>query len=817
MQDFEKLGLFYLGRQLDERGQPLDELLLYDARDLVTHALCVGMTGSGKTGLCLALLEEAAIDGIPAIAVDPKGDLGNLLLTFPDLRAADFRPWIEESEAARAGRSPDEHAAATAEQWREGLAASGQGPGRIARFRAACDLALYTPGSSAGLSLSLLRSFAPPPAGAAADPDLLRERVLGTVSGLLGLLGIEADPIQSREHILFSLLLERAWREERAPSLADLVREVQSPPIERVGVLDLESFFPSKERSALALRLNNLLASPGFQAWMQGEALDVQRLLWTSAGQPRISILSIAHLSDAERMFFVTLLLEELVAWMRTQSGTTSLRALFYMDEIFGYFPPSANPPSKTPLLTLLKQARAYGLGCVLSTQNPVDLDYKGLANCGTWFLGRLQTERDKLRVLDGLEGAVAGSGKTFDRAAIERTLSGLARRVFLLHDVHEERPALFQSRWALSYLRGPLTKSQIASLMAARKREGTDGTRSASERPATLSPAASAPAGAGARVPTSSRPRADPPPAASPELDAVRPPVPAGVPEFFLASDAGDPVAYSPALFGQARVHFVDAKKGVDVWQSVSVLAPVRADGGNPWEKAGDLELQDRLAGEPAPGATFAPLPVEAQRAKTFDSWSRSLAQHLYATRTLTLLSCPALKLLSRADEPRGNFLVRVRQVAREERDRAVEKLKSKYQPRVAAVQDRIRRSEERVRRETAQYEASRSQSMISLGASLLGALFGRKLASSANVGRAATAARGVSRAAQQKDDIGGAEEALRAARRELVELELAFQREVDELGNPPEPEAMGLLEVPIKPRKSDTAVERVALVWVP
>jgi len=798
MEDFEKLGLFYLGRPLDEAGAVLHEPLLYDARDLVTHALCVGMTGSGKTGLCLALLEEAAIDGFPAIAIDPKGDLGNLLLTFPELRPQDFRPWIEESEAARAGRTPDEHAAATAELWRKGLAESGQSPERIARFREACELAIYTPGSSAGLPLSLLKSFAPPPPAASADPDLVRERVLTTASGLLGLLGIEADPIQSREHILFSLLLQRAWGEGRALTLADLVREVQQPPIERVGVLDLESFFPSRERGALALRLNNLLASPGFQAWTQGEPLDIPRLLWTPEGKPRIAILSIAHLSDAERMFFVTLVLEELVSWMRTQSGTTSLRALVYMDEIFGYFPPTANPPSKTPLLTLLKQARAYGLGCVLATQNPVDLDYKGLANCGTWFLGRLQTERDKLRVLDGLEGATATSGKPFDRAAMERTLASLARRTFLLHNVHEERPALFQTRWALSYLRGPLTKGQIATLMAPHK--------GAPPAPAPVAPVdAAPPAVAGAT---------------SASTAAPRPAVPAGVVELFLppvSSASPAPVTYRPALLGEARVHFVDAKKGVDVWQSVALLAALEEDGGNPWDGAEEFDEHDGLTHAPVPAAGFGVLPAEAQRAKTFESWSRSLALHLYGKRTLSLCSCPALKLVARADEPRGNFLVRVRQAVREERDRVFEKLKARYQPRVATAQDRIRRAEERVRRETAQYEGARTQSMISAGASLLGALFGRKLASSANVGRAATAARGVSRAAQQKDDVSGAEEALRAAKQELIDLELAFQKEVDELGALPEPEALGLLELAVKPRKADTVVERVALVWLP
>ncbi|MEX2187846.1 MAG: DUF87 domain-containing protein [Pirellulales bacterium] len=380
MQDYEKLGAFYLGKSFDADTQRRrDDVLLYDAKDLTTHAVCVGMTGSGKTGLCLTLLEEAAIDGIPAIAIDPKGDIGNLLLTFPELRAEDFRPWVDPAAATRAGMNADDFAKATATQWREGLAAWDQQPERIGRLRDAADVTIYTPGSQSGIPLTALRSFAAPNAELMADGDMLRERITSSASGLLALLGIDADPLRSREHILLANIIDRAWRSGDDVELGALIRQIQSPPFDKVGFLDLESFFPAKDRFELAMSLNNLLASPGFSGWASGESLDVQRLLYTSAGKPRVSIVSIAHLSDAERMFFVTILLNELVAWMRKQSGTSSLRAIMYMDEVFGYLPPTANPPSKTPMLTLLKQARAYGLGLVLATQNPVDLDYKAL------------------------------------------------------------------------------------------------------------------------------------------------------------------------------------------------------------------------------------------------------------------------------------------------------------------------------------------------------------------------------------------------------------------------------------------------------
>ncbi len=457
MQDFEKLGVFYLGKSYDlAKKKRQDGLLLYDSRDLVTHAVCVGMTGSGKTGLCLSLIEEAAIDGVPAILIDPKGDLCNLLLTFPDLAPADFRPWINEDDAARKGMSADDFAKQQADLWKNGLADWGEDGARIRRLQEAAEFAIYTPGSNAGLPVSILKSFAAPPPEARDDEEAMRERVGSTATGLLTLAGVDADPLKSREHILVSTILSAAWQKGEDLDLAALIARIQTPPVTKVGVVDLESFFPAKDRFALAMSLNNLLAAPGFASWLEGDPLEVGSILRTSAGKPRVAIFSIAHLSDAERMFFVTLLLNQTVAWMRTQSGTTSLRAILYMDEIAGYFPPVATPPAKAPLLTLLKQGRAFGLGVVLATQNPVDLDYKGLANTGTWFLGRLQTERDKARVLEGLEGVAASASQKFDRGKMEQTLAALGSRVFLLNNVHEDAPEVFETRWALSYLRGP-------------------------------------------------------------------------------------------------------------------------------------------------------------------------------------------------------------------------------------------------------------------------------------------------------------------------------------------------------------------------
>jgi hypothetical protein len=803
MQPFEKLGAFYLGRLFDaDRQSVTDELLLYDAKDLTTHAVCVGMTGSGKTGLCLSLLEEAAIDGIPTLAIDPKGDLGNLLLTFPQLRPADFQPWVDEGEAARKGQTPAEYAAATAALWKKGLAQWGQDGARVSMFRDAAETAIYTPGSSAGIPLTVLRSFAAPPPALLDDGDAFRERIMAAASGLLALLGIDPDPIRSREHILLSNILQRAWSQGRDLDIAALIREIQAPPFDKIGVMDLESFFPSGDRLALAMSLNNLLASPGFAAWMEGEPLDIQKLLWTPAGKPRISILSIAHLSDPERMFFVTLLLNELVAWMRTQPGTTSLRALLYMDEVFGYFPPTANPPSKTPMLTLLKQARAYGVGVVLATQNPVDLDYKGLSNAGTWFLGRLQTERDKARVLDGLEGASAAAGAGFDRQRTEAILSGLKSRVFLMNNVHDEVPALFHTRWALSYLRGPLTRAQIQTLMA----PGKAGAPAAAAQPAAPAPA----------------PRVAAP---TPPKKAVveRPVVPPDVPELFMPSatavtESGR-LVYRPALVAAADLHFVKARNNVDLWSRIAVMSPLRGKTPpDPWKKAEVLgRAEPDLDPEPEPGAVFDPLPAAAARGKSYTTWNRRLKDHLYKTRTLTLWKCAALKTTSEPGENESEFRVRLAQVAREKRDLKVAKLEKKYGPKLARLRERIRKAEQKIDREKSQYGQQKTQTAISMGATILGALLGRKAMSVGTVGRATTTMRGVGRAARERSDVKRAMDDLSARHEKLAEMEEEFQEELATLRESLDPSDLELAAVEIRPRKSDIDVGEVSLVWTP
>jgi hypothetical protein len=791
--NYEKLGAFYLGKEYDLASRTLKEdLILYDAKDLNTHAVIIGMTGSGKTGLGIGILEEALIDNIPIIAIDPKGDLPNLLLNFPDLSPEDFRPWVNAQDALNKGLTIDQFAATQAETWRKGLADWGQEPDRIARLKAAADFTVYTPGSHAGLPVSVLRSFSPP--STLGDPDLLREQIQTTATSLLALLGIEADPIISREHILLSNIFETVWSEAKSLDLAGLIHAIQAPPFERIGVMDLESFYPAKERFALAMRMNNLLASPGFESWLEGEPLNIGQMLYTAQGKPRACIFTISHLSDSERMFFVSMLLNEILGWMRTQSGTSSLRAILYMDEIFGYFPPVGNPPSKTPLLTLLKQARAFGLGVVLSTQNPVDLDYKGLANTGTWFIGRLQTERDKGRVLEGLEGAAAGSG--FDRSRMEEILAGLGKQVFLLHNVHENEPVIFQTRWVMSYLRGPMTREQIKVLMAHRKRLTTDGAK-ISTFPAVADPLKPSP----------------------PVLTAERPPlVPPGIDTFYLAaSGAGHGVVYYPGVVGRMDIHYSDAKFKVDTTETLALAAqleegPVVLD----WDSSVKF---DPLALDAAPiaGGEYADLPTAAQNVSNFRKWNKDLLRWVRQNRPLVLWRSKSLDIASQLGESEGEFRLRLAQVMREKRDLEVEKLRKKYDTRFTTLKDRLMRAEQAIDREDEQAKASKMQTAISFGTAILGAFLGRKAVSATSAQRVGTAMRSASRVQKENMDVARAQERAEAVRLQLSELDERLQEDIDAIGVSMDAEAEALEKISVKPKSTDITLEIFGLAWMP
>jgi hypothetical protein len=809
VEDYEKLGAFYLGRPYDiEVRAPLDGLVLYDSRDLTTHGVIIGMTGSGKTGLAIGLLEEAAIDGVPAIAIDPKGDLGNLLLGFPGLSAPEFRPWVNEDEAARRGLTPDQFAEQQAQLWKDGLAAWGQDGTRLARLRDAADLAIYTPGSSAGIGLSILRSFAAPPPEVRDDHELFAERVGTSVTGLLSLVGIAADPVRSREHILLSTIVGGSWKAGEDLDLGALIHRIQTPPVSRIGVLEVESFYPSRDRFELAMRLNGLLAAPGFAAWLEGDPIDVDRLLYTEAGKPRVSVVSIAHLGDAERMFVVSLLLNEIVGWMRRQPGTTSLRAILYMDEVAGYLPPVANPPSKTGFMTLIKQARAFGLGVVLATQNPADLDYKALSNTGTWMIGRLQTDRDKSKVLEGLEGALGGTGR-FDRAGIDRVLGALGKRLFLLHNVHDAAPVVFETRWTLSYLSGPLTRDQIRRLTVERARR-LGGGAGAGEA------AAAAPDGAAPRVEPVAESRVAGQGAGP--ATAPRPVLPSDVPQFFVPVRARGAIVYAPHLFAAGRVQFVDARLAVNVARDVAVIVPFTS-GPVPVDFAGavptDLTLADlEVAGEA--GAAFASLPPAATRAKSYDGWSGDFARWLHQSESLDLLRDPVTGATSKPGESERDFRIRLQLAWREKRDADITRLRERYAPKRTALEDRLRRARDRVAREADQASHQKIQTALSFGASVLGTLFSSKKISTTNIGRVATAARSASRTMKESKDVAIAAESVEALEQQARALDAELDEAIAALDARADASGAPLETVSVQPRKAQITVQKVVLAWM-
>ena len=712
MQDFEKLGAFYLGKRVaHESGEVLDELVLYDSKDLTTHAAIIGMTGSGKTGLGIGLIEEAAMDRVPVLAVDPKGDLGNLLLTFPQFKGADFEPWVDARAATDKGLTVEEYAAEQATSWKKGLAASGQTPARVKQLKANCDFAIYTPGSRAGRPLAILGDFPAPAADVRADADIYTDIIEGTATGVLSLLGIDADPVSSREHILIANVLRHSWDQNQNLDLAGLIGAVQDPQFKKVGVLDVDTFFPPKKRFELAMQINNLLASPGFAAWMEGDPLDVDSLLFTDTGQPRVSVLSIAHLDDKERMFFVSMLLTATLAWMRRQTGSSALRAMLYIDEIFGYMPPVANPPSKKPLLTLLKQARAFGLGLVLSTQNPVDLDYKGMSNMGSWFIGRLQTERDKQRVLDGLRSA-SGAGE-MDSKMLSDTLSSMGKRCFLLHNVHEKAPVLFTTRWVMSYLAGPLSRAQIGALTPAESAQSSGARAATSQKaPARTQAATGSPA-----------------PAALPGPPVLEP----GVRQTWLAADAGAAeanVSYLPQLLAEVDVTYTNARMHVEERQKFSLLVEVDAADALPlWSEgeefsAGTLKRLKRAA----KGAAYAECPANLSSARKHADWEKKLRSWVRRDRPLRLLKSKTLKTISEAGEAEREFRIRLQQLGNEERDRRVGKLREAYEKKLRRLEERLISAEAARTREAQQATSSKLDTAISVGTAMLGALLGRK-----------------------------------------------------------------------------------------
>ena len=806
---------FLLGGLIDPVAhQRTDKNVVLPSGDFTTHGVIVGMTGSGKTGLGIVLIEEALAAGIPTLLIDPKGDLTNLCLTFPSLAGTDFEPWVNEGDAAKAGKSVADFAAAQAKFWADGLAGWGVTPERIAALRAGAEFTIYTPGSSAGVGINIVGSLAAP--GGEVDAEIVGDEIEGFVSGLLSLVDIESDPLSSREHILLSNLIHFEWSAGRSLDLPTLVGMVQQPPLRKLGVFDLDQFFPPKDRLAFAMRLNGLLASPSFGSWIKGPALDIDSMLHTPDGRPRCAIVTTAHLSDQERQFATTLILSKLVTWMRKQSGTTDLRALLYMDEVAGYLPPTAMPPTKKPIMTLLKQARAFGVGVVLSTQNPVDVDYKAISNAGTWMIGRLQTDRDKQRLLDGMSAAAGG----VDVQAVGDTISGLAKREFVLRRAGKDKPEVFTSRWAMSYLRGPLTRDQIATLMADHKSAIAAAGVGA---PGEASPTAASPT-AGSAVP------AEPTPAIAHDESPVMPEVADGVPvrwadvaSPWLNDVGGDPrgTRWEAGIVARVDLRYDDDKADlVHDEEFEAVLFPLgeTVDAGR--AVATDYDDRDLRTEAPAQ-ATYRFTSAPVKNKTFFARVERDLIDHLARSRNIEIQVNRELKLYSRPGETAEAFGQRCYQAADAKADVEIAKLRDKYQTKLASLQSQLQATNDRAEVLEAERRGKRNEEVFSTAGSILGDLLGGRKSRGGLLGsvfgRAGGAAgrRGRSDAAGRRVDA--AENKIQLIHQQMDQLEADLAEDVTEIDAKWMATAKNSSTMMVSPERSDVRVTHLALVWIP
>lgn len=709
----ERPMCFYLGSEYDlQAKKKLDTQIMYDAKDLTTHGVVVGMTGSGKTGLCIGLLEEAAIDGIPSIIIDPKGDLSNLLLQFPELRAEDFREWLTPGEAQQKEMTPKKYSEYLADLWRKGLEGSKQPTSRIQLLKDSSEWRIYTPGSEAGLSLSVLKNFAAPQGTVLREQ--LNQRIDATATALLGLTGTASDPVTSREHILIAQILLHAWKRGEDLDLPQLIQQIQFPPLNRIGAFDVETFYPEKDRLKLAIALNNILAAPSFSTWIEGEPLDLSQMLFTPEGKPRQLIFYIAHLDDAQRQFFVTLLLEEVLNWTRKQPGTSSLRALLYFDEVYGYLPPHPhNPPTKIPLMTMMKQARAFGVGVLLATQNPVDIDYKALSNAGTWFIGKLQTERDKARLIEGLENVAAEHGALSNRNYLENVISSLGSRVFLLNNVHRGKPTIFQTRFALSYLRGPMTRNQIAKLMEPVKAQLSSGLPEQSEEiVARVCSRCEAEAkkdwkfcpfcGLGLEVAQSRladedfkhslQVQSEVPPALTTSKGQEPPALPDSIAPVYVALSSparpaeAECVIYRAKLLGMAEVLFSDRKLNIFQPKQYTLITTAPDAGTTPAWHEGEM-LRASTVNDPVVDAVWEEVPSALTNSRGWKAMEKGLIDYLYSDGKLTILQNTKLDLIGEPGEDVMSFQAKCRRLASEAAEEEIRQEQARYRPKFAAL----------------------------------------------------------------------------------------------------------------------------------
>lgn len=779
--DYEKLKLFYIGKEkIDDNFVPL----VYKNKDLLTHAAIIGMTGSGKTGLGISLLEEAAIDNIPSIIIDPKGDMTNLLLTFPSLQGSDFEPWIEEQDASNNGLSVKEFAQNTANLWKNGLERDFQNASRIEKLKNCADFTIYTPGSDAGVQISILSSFKAPNKEVVEDNDLLVSLINSTVSSILSLIEEKSDTT-SKESILISSIFMNYFKENKDLTLEELITLIVTPPFSKIGVFDLETFFAQSERLKLALKLNNIIANPSFKTWIEGETLDISNLLYDETGKAKVSIFSIAHLNDSQRMFFVTLLLNQMVAWMRRQEGTTSLKALLYMDEIFGYFPPNSNPPSKQPMLTLLKQARSFGIGIILSTQNPVDIDYKGLANIGTWFIGRLQTKQDKEKVIDGLSSANEGN---LNKDEVMNLISNLEKRNFILKNINEDGIKIFETRWALSYLKGPISKDGIKKLMSEKKKQNISTEKIENENQTTQ---------------------------INIEKGIPKPIITSNLTEKYLYSSQNSAYYLQPYLICSCDVHYIDAPKNIDFEEKISYKIYLDENMKNiDFEEKEELGNNSFEEKEKA-NSFYYELPSFIQKEKDLKIIEKDFMDYIYRNSKLTLYKNEFLKITSKQTESLNDFKIRLQDRLNEKIDLEVEKLKVKFVKENDSIETKLSKLYEKLQKEEIQATSTTTDTIISIGTSLLGAFFGNSVINKTNIGKVATSAKGASKILKERNDVKQVENEILELQQQKEALKTLLENEIEKINLANQSSNFPIEVIFIKPKRSDIYNTKLALLW--
>lgn len=778
----ENIGSFYLGKQYDIKQQSVQEdMTYYDAKDLCTHAVCLGMTGSGKTGLCIGLLEEAILDQIPIIAIDPKGDIANLMMLSPNFKAEDFKQWVDPGKAAVKGVSVQDFASKEAEKWKEGTLSWHQNQSRLKALKTAANINIYTPGSEMGLQVSMLKALTKPQTQSLTEINNHAEHL---IEGILTLMG-EKIEAQSPRFVYLASTLMHLWKKQNQVSLANLIKEIQTPSQKKIGVMAIDQFMNEKQRLNLAMKLNALIASPSFSLWSQGDSLDIQKLLWDENGKPKVNIFSIAHLSDDERMFFVSHLLEEIIFWMRGQSGTSSLKALLYMDEIFGFLPPVENPPSKKAFLTLLKQARAYGLGLVLASQNPADLDYKALSNIGTWFLGRLQTKQDQSKVIEGLQ-TLAQSSDAMTKDDYENILALLPSRVFIMKNIHEQESCVFHTRWAMSYLKGPVTLEQVNALMHAKKKKQAIGL-----------------VNNGVDV------------VVSKNSQAVEQPKINGLKQSYAMSDqvlGDEKIQYIPAILAKAEAMYQNNTYQVAAEKNFSML----------WLE-GNAEIQtlsqDLLQTDIEPeveNISFAEVSKNIMDEKKRKILLNKFKQTVYKNAPIIIYKDTATKLLSKQEESKAAFMARLEHVYKEKRDQELESIKEQYLKKIDSLEVKKEKAMRKIEREHAQYDQSKLSTAISLGTTLIGALLGRKV-TRGSIGNLGTTLRRASQTQKEKGDIALAKEDVEGYEEDLKQLNKAMEQELKQLQNKYLNVDYDLKEIVVRANKGNISVDQAELLWLP